>query len=36
MEGDAVLVSATLDGSEALRQKIRSVHARRAEGEINR
>ena len=36
LEGDAVLVSATLDGSEALRQKIRSVHVRRAEGEKNR
>ena len=36
MEGDAVLVSATLDGSEELRRKIRSIYQGGAGGEKNR
>jgi len=36
MDGDAVLVSATLDGSEELRRKIRSIYQGGAGGEKNR
>jgi Trk K+ transport system NAD-binding subunit len=36
MESDAVLVSATLDGSEALRQRIRSIYEGGTEKEKDR